>query len=240
LACVRIRMSEIQQAVEYPRNDDDWLRTLLIGGVLLFFSFLFVPLLLVYGYLVRVIDGSLDDEPTPPVFDEWGDMLLEGAKAWVVGLVYMLVPILVAGVTIGGAILSTLAGSGPGLALAQMFVGLALSTALGLVFGYVAVAAIVNFARVGTVSAGFAFGDIKPVLLSRDSAVAWLLSVGVFVVAGVITGVLNTVPLLGAVVGAFVSFYAAVVAAWLWADGFAAAGPGRDSRSRPDVGEQTV
>lgn len=45
-------------------------------------------------------------------------------------------------------------------------------------------------------------------------------AVGVFTVASIITGVLNAIPLLGGVTGAFVVFYAQIVAAYLWADGF--------------------
>ena len=47
----------LSEAFAYPRRDDDWLRTVLIGGVLLLFSPLFLPALVVQGYLVRVLQG---------------------------------------------------------------------------------------------------------------------------------------------------------------------------------------
>lgn len=174
------------------------------------------------------------------MFEDWGDLLVEGVKAWVVGIVYMLVPLVVAGVTVGGTIVSMGAGSNPNLAVGQLFLGFLLSTVLALVFGYVAVAAVVNFARVGTLGAGFAVGDIRPVLFSRNYAMGWLLSVVVVLVAGAITSALNAIPVLGTLIGAFVTFYALVVAARLWADGFADARHRTDGTDHSGIEESTV
>jgi len=49
-------------------------------------------------------------------------------------------------------------------------------------------------------------------------------------------GVLNGIPILGAVIGAFVFFHAQVVAARLWAGGYADARTEGDGTTRPDVG----
>lgn len=101
--------------------------------------------------------------------------------------------------------------------------GALLALALTVVFSYVAVAAIVNFIAEDRVGAAFDFGTLREVVTTREYAVAWLLSVVVFIVAAVVSGLLNIVPFLGAILGAFVFFYAEVVAAALWADGFAEA-----------------
>jgi len=231
-------MSSLQNAVEYPRNnEDEWLRTVAIGGVLTFLSFLLVPLFFVYGYVLRAIRGTLDGENEPPVFDEWGELLIEGVQGWIIGIVYMLVPLVVGSVTVGSAILSVATGSDVGLALTQMFIGFVVTTALALVFGYVAVAAIVNFAREERFGAAFDFALIKDVLTTQSYAVAWLLSVAVFIVAGIITGLLNSIPVIGFFLGSFVTFYAGVVAARLWADGFAEARRSVDATNRSGVEE---
>lgn len=214
-------MQGIMDAITYPTEREDWLKTVLIGGALVWFGFLLVPLLLVYGYVIETIRAGLADEPRPPAFEEWGELFVDGLKAWVIGIVYMLVPLIVAGVTIGGSVATMATGGDVAVAtgLGSLFVGLAVTLLLSLAFGYLAVAALVNFAREGQFGAAFDFGVIKTVALDRDYAVAWLASVGVFFVASFVNGI----PFVGWLLAPFVGFYAAVVAAALWADGFAQA-----------------
>ena len=63
-----------------------------------------------------------------------------------------------------------------------------------------------------------------------------MFSLAVFLGASVLVGVLNGIPILGAVVGAFVFFYARVVAARLWAGGYADVRTEAEGATRPDVG----
>lgn len=224
----------IEDAFSYPTNRDDWVKTVLIGGVLTFLSFLVIPFFVVQGYVVRVIRSSIEGDSTPPAFGDWGALLVEGLKAWVIGFVYMLVPLIVAFVTVGGGIAAMATGSESGAAagLAGMFGGLALSGILVLVFGYFAVVAIVLFAREGEFGAAFDFDQLRAVAFDGDYAIAWLVSVAVFIVASVVTGI----PFIGFILGPFVSFYAFVVAGRLWSGGYLDAVGGGEEPS-PGVGE---
>lgn len=215
-------MAALGDAITYPMEREDWIKNVLIGGILVLFGFLLVPMFLVYGYLVRVIRASMAGRAEPPAFEEWGSLLVEGLQAWIIGLIFMIVPLAVGAVTVGGSILAMATGSRSGAAagVGGLIVGFLLTFALALVFGYFAVVAVVNFAREERFGAAFDFGTIKRVGFDGDYAVAWLVSVVVFLVAGAIGGVLNVIPFLGFVIGAFVNYYAAVVAANLWADGF--------------------
>lgn len=208
----------IEGAFTYPTERDDWVKTLLIGGVLTFLGVLLIPLFLVYGYFVRAVRDSIDGEAEPPAFGDWGAMLVEGLQAWIIGLVYLLVPLVVAAVTMGGAIAAMATGSraGAGAGFVGFFGGLALTFVLALVFGYVAVVAVVNFAHEGRFGAGFDVGQLREVGLDPDYAVAWLVSVVGFVVAGVVAGI----PIVGWILGPFAAFYATVVAARLLAGGY--------------------
>ena len=208
----------LDEAVRYPTRSDSWIKTVLIGGILIFFGFLLVPLFLVYGYTVRSIGAVLADDPSPPEFDEWGELFVDGALAWIISIVYLLVPLLVAGFTVGGSIAAVATGSEIGAAAGAggLLVGLTISTILSLAFGYLAVVAVVNFAREGQFGAAFDLDVIKTVALDRDYAIAWLVSVGVFLIAGVV----SSIPFVGWIITPFVSFYAAIVAADLWAGGF--------------------
>lgn len=216
-------------------ESDEWIPTVLIGGVLSLLSFLVVPIFLVSGYVVRTIRANLDDEPEPPTFGDWGDLLVDGLKATVIGFIYMLVPFVVMSVTIGGAVLAMATGGDAGAVagIGGMMVGMLLSFLLFVLFGYLSAVAVVNFARVGTLGAGFDLGVIKDVGFDTDFVVPYLLSIAVFVAVNLV----NVIPFVGSLVAVFASFYAAIVAANLWADGFTQALDGSDPQEAAEIGD---
>lgn len=209
---------DYNRVVTYPMQSDEWVKTLVVGGVLVFFGFLLVPLFVAYGYVVRAMRHSLDMEPEPPVFEDWGELLVDGAKAMVIGLAYMLVPLIVAGLTIGGSIAAMATGNEAAAAagFGGLWIGFLLSGILALAFGYLAVVALVNFADAGRFGAGFEFETIRTVALDREFAMAWLVSIALFVVASIV----GAIPFIGWILAPFATFYVTVVAANLWAGGF--------------------
>ena len=217
-------MDSIGNVVTYPTKSDEWLKTVLIGGILTVFGFLLVPMLPVYGYIIRTLRHRLDGRPEPPSFNDWGSLFVDGLQAWIIGIIYLLIPFIVGGVTVGGSIAAMATGSRAGSAagMAGLVGGFAITFVLMLVFGYFAVVAVVNFAREDRFGAAFDVNTIRAVALDQDYAIPWGVSVVVFIVAGVIASVLNIIPFLRVVVGSFVFFYAQIVAAALWANGFAA------------------
>lgn len=218
-------MSSIEDAVTYPMESDDWIVTVLIGGVLSLLGFLIIPMFIVYGYLIRAIRANLEGEPEPPTFGDYGGLIVDGIKAFVVGLVYMIIPMVVFFLTVGTSIMAMVGGGDAGAAagLGTLLVGMLATFVLALIFGYLAVVGIVNLAKEDQLGAAFDIDTIRSVGFSSDFAVPWLISVGVFVAISFITGILNIIPFLGALVGVFLNFYGLIVAANLWADGFLAA-----------------
>ena len=214
----------VSDSITYLRNSDELAKTILIGGVLSILSVLLVPAFVVSGYLVRVLRSAIDGEATAPAFGEWGELFVDGLKAFVIAFVYGLVPMIAAFVLVGGSLVATFSTeSGAGLlgGVGLLF-GLAVSVVLGLAAWYLIPAATANFATTGRLSAGFDVGALRPVVTSRSYATGWLLALGVVVLAAVVAGVLNAVPVLGTIVGVFVSFAASVVAYHVigrtWAD----------------------
>lgn len=214
----------LTEALEYPRSRDDWLKTVLIGGVLGLFTWLLVPAILLAGYVVRVLRGSMRGDETPPAFDDWGDLFGDGLRAAVIAFVYGVVPAVVLGLmaVLGGFVAAGGGDVGFGIASLIFLVGGLLALVLGLVAAYVIPAAVANFAETGRMGAGFSWSTLRPVLFSGTYATAWATAFAIVLVAGLVTGVLNVVPLLGFVVGAFVGFYAAVSAYYVigraWAE----------------------
>lgn len=208
----------IEGAFTYPTDRNDWLVTVLIGGVLLFLGFLLVPLFAAYGYVVRAIRTTIEGEAEPPAFEQWGDLIVDGIQMAVILVVYQIIPTIVAAVTVGGSLVAIATGeeAGVGAGIAGLFGGLALTGVLALLFGYVSVAAIVAFAREDRFGAAFDPDGVGSLALNAEFAVAWIVSVVVFLVVSVVTGV----PVVGWLVAPFLTFYASVVAARLWGGGY--------------------
>ena len=213
----------IQDALDYPRTGDDWTKTVLIGGILSLLAVLVVPTVLVLGYLVRVLERTMHGDDHPPEFDEWGDMFVDGLKAFAITLAYGLVPAAVAAAVVVGGILSfsVVGGSGAGGATAGgagvvvVVVGSLLALALGLLAAYVIPAAIAAFAETGRIGTAFSPAHLRPALTSGTYATAWVVAFAVVVAAGLVAGALNAIPVIGFVIGGFIGFYAAVTAYYL-------------------------
>ncbi|WP_336339184.1 DUF4013 domain-containing protein [Haloarcula brevis] len=206
-----------QEALQYPRDGDSAVKTIAIGGVLLFLSFLVVPVFFVLGYIARTLRSVLDGDAEPPVFDDWGDLGMDGLKVFVIGFAYSLVPtaIALAAVVASGATLG-LGGSGSGSGLAVglivLVAGLAV-TVLSLAVAYVLPAAIVAYVRSDNIAAAFAPSELRRFAFSRTYATGWLVAFGISLLAGVVIGLLNAV-VIGAVLAPFVTFYANVAGAY--------------------------
>lgn len=218
------------EALSYPRRDDDWLRTVLVGGILLLLSPLFLPTLVVQGYLVRVLRGVVGGEEDPPVFDEWVEMLVDGVKLLVVQFVYGLVPVglaligaFVAGIGAflagGGGRAGTGLGAGVGLFGGLLFL---FAFLIGLLAAYLTPAAVANFAREDDLMAAFDLGTVREVATSRAYFVAVLYAIATGIVVAV-ASVLVSITVVGAVLVVFIAFYGQVAIYYVFGRGFAEA-----------------
>jgi hypothetical protein len=206
-----------QDAVNYPRDGDSAVKTIAIGGVLLFLSFLVVPLFFAFGYVVRALRAVMHGNSTPPVFDDWGELGLDGLKAFAIVFVYSLVPTVI----VTAALFLTIASFGPsgdtllsGLVAGLLFTVAALGIlAISLAAAYAVPAAVVAYVRTDSVGAAFLPGELRPLLFSRTYATGWLVAFGISLLAGVVIGVLNAT-VVGAILVPFVAFYAYVAVAY--------------------------
>ena len=103
--------ANLKSIFTYPFKDEKWQNKLLIAGGLMLANFTIplLPLLALYGYMMRIIKQVVegDGEPTLPEWDDWGDLLLNGLKLmgqsfifalpliilWIVGYGAMFFPI---------------------------------------------------------------------------------------------------------------------------------------------------
>ena len=91
---------DIGKSFGYVFDDDEWITKVLIAAAILGLGILFswmllipliIALFLLGGYGVeitrRVIRG---DTQVLPKWDNWGELLVDGLKAWIIELVYRL------------------------------------------------------------------------------------------------------------------------------------------------------
>lgn len=191
--------SVLKEALLYPWNDGESGTTLVGGGVLTLLSPLVVPALLVLGYNLRVVEAVLDGEDHPPRFEGWGGLLVDGIKAAVVLLGYVVAPM-----ALGTALLAVLAGAagfrfrgGPptisgGLAVGGLaFIVALLLAGLALLVWYLAPAALVHLGRTRRLRAAFALDDLRKLVEADAYGSMWLLAVGIFAANAVVLLVLN-------------------------------------------------
>lgn len=204
----------ISEAVGYLKESEDASRTVIIGGILTLFAFLIVPMLAVAGYLVRVLDRTASGDDEAPVFEDWGELIVEGAKATAIAFVYALVPMAVLfAFGLSGMLLGSTGNNALGaIGGIGVFVGMLLWLGLSLAAAYAAPAAIANFAEKRTLSAGFEVETMRRVLVDKTYATGWLTALLVIIVGGVVSSLLNVIPILGFIASAFVGFYVAVTA----------------------------
>lgn len=212
-------------ALSYPLDDDSWIRTILIGGLLSLLTVFVVPIFFLQGYYVRVLHGVTNDDPSPPEFSDWADLLIDGLKLFAVNLVVGLVVFLAMGIVAvifgAGSLLSAGMGGDPGAAAGGIFaafgaVGMLLFIAFALVLGYVAPGMFANFAREDSIAAAFDVSTVLAGVTTMEYLTGWVLAVLVAVVLGTIASFLSVI-----LVGIFVLFYVQVVTYYLFGRGFA-------------------
>ena len=82
---------DVNKALTFVTEDERWITKLLIGVVMLFISFLIVPMFFMYGYMVQIIRNVMDGVEKPlPEWEDWGKLLKDGFNLFVAGLVYTL------------------------------------------------------------------------------------------------------------------------------------------------------
>lgn len=223
-----------EDALRYPYNHGDGLRALAIGGLLTLLSVLVLPVVLVSGYTLRVLRDVDAGEEHLPAFDDWGTMFVDGLKAIAVAIVYVAVPAILLGVA-ALSLLLPLTQTPPSWVVAIAGAVTLLAVPVTLFAVYALPAALVSLARTGRMGAVFDRGELWPVLKSGSYFVAWLLAIVVSVLAGFLTGAVVATTIVGAVVVAFVGFYANLVGAYLYARGV------RESRPVEEIdGERTT
>ncbi|MEN6326105.1 MAG: DUF4013 domain-containing protein [Syntrophomonas sp.] len=77
----------------YPFQDKDWVKKMLMGCVI---SIVPVLNVLVLGYFLKCIQIGISRRQVLPEWEEWADHIRDGFMAFLIALIYLLIPILLA------------------------------------------------------------------------------------------------------------------------------------------------
>lgn len=199
---------DIMEELKFPTKDSEWIQKVLIGGILGI-----IPIInfLEYGYILKVMKGAIGGNPGMPKWEEWGDLFINGLIAFIISLIYMIIPILVLLISIGGVVTAALSGNMNLMigAIAGAIGGVLIGLLLALIFGFMVPMALALYVKENSFGSAFRVGEI----LSRIKSVFgdYITVYIVLIVLVFILGLLNSIPILGFLIVIFGSFYISVV-----------------------------
>ena len=156
---------DIGSSFTYMFEDENWLKKLLIGGIVAI-----IPIVnfAAFGYIIQIIRNTRDGHPTPlPEWDQFGAYFMDGLWIFLIMLVYLIPVILLS--CIQGVGTAALANSQDAESIVAILSG-CLSCLMGLWSLVVAVilpAVMIRYAEVGEFMAGFRFGEIFSVITAN-------------------------------------------------------------------------
>lgn len=200
----------IGRAFTFTFEDEEWIVKILIGGLLGLFSFLLIPLPILAGYYLDVIDNTRRGEDLPlPKWDDFGRYLTRGLMVSIGTLVYFL-PIIVFAFCY--ALVGFVDESGEGGLAALVAICLTCVILLYSIFVFLFLpAAILRYLETGKLSGMFEFATIWNLISANLGQylivliLAFAASLAAGIVASITCGILSP----------WTSFWASIVGAHL-------------------------
>jgi hypothetical protein len=160
---------------------------------------------IVVGYAARVLKESPGGD-APPKLEDYGKLLVDGAKIFFASFIYMLVPIIIIGAGIWSFIASMMVWGGPRFLMEEELYGqvpmggllsgtgialLGIGALVAFVMLILLAAGIAHMIKTGKFSKAFAFGEILAMIkkIGWGKYLAWIVLVAVIAfIIGAITG----------------------------------------------------
>jgi hypothetical protein len=154
---------DIGSSFSYMFKDEDWIKKILIGGVV---GLIPIVNFAAIGYLIQIIRNVRDGQTLPlPEWDEFGKYFVDGLWIFLIFLVWAIPIIVVACLQGVGA--AALAEAGDDAANAFGIISVCFTCVMvlwGLVIAAVSPAIMILFAEVGEFMAGFRFSEIFEII----------------------------------------------------------------------------
>jgi len=205
---------EIGESIKYPTTDNDWIKKVVIGGIL---GMIPIVNFIVQGYYLKILKGSIENKSGMPEWEDWGNLFIKGLIVFIISIIYMLIPIIVISISVGGAILAAVSGGTEAMiaAIGAAAGGLLIAFILMLISLLLLPMALAIYAKEESFGSAFRFGEIINRIFSNFGSyiLVYLVIIVLGIIVGIITGILNIIPYLGMVIAIFANFYIVAVAA---------------------------
>jgi hypothetical protein len=205
---------EIGESIKYPTTDKDWIKKVVIGGIL---GMIPIVNFIVQGYYLKIIKGSIENKSGMPEWEDWGNLFIKGLLVFIISIIYMLIPIIVISISVGGTIMAAVSGGTEAMvaAIGAAAGGFIIGFILMLIAFLLLPMALAIYAKEESFGSAFRFGEIIRRILSNLGSyiLVYIVIIVLGVIVGIITGILNIIPFLGVVIAIFTNFYIVAVAA---------------------------
>ena len=212
---------DIVETVKFPANDVEWIQKILIGGLVMLIPIVnFIAL----GYYIKTMRGGIDGKSSLPEWDDFGNLFVKGLFVVIVGFIYMLIPLAVMFLSVGGAAISIIASIVSGdfafASIGTVIGGYLFSLVLLFILFLVLPMALSIYAKEDSVGAVFKVGEI----LSRIKSVIgeYIIAIIVSYALMLIVSLFALIPFIGWVIMIFAHFYVALVVANMFGKVYAA------------------
>jgi hypothetical protein len=201
---------DIIKAYTFIPSEESWITKLLIGAVIVFFSWLFIPIFFLTGYQIAVARNVKDGhkEVMPSWTEDLGQTFMDGVVVWLAQLVYslplVLMMICVALLIIPAAMsadefdIGAVAGGAVAGSIALICIALVYAVFLALILP----AVVIQYVRTEELGSMFSFREVFGIV--RDNVVDILLTLISAIAAGFVFSLLNVIPICGQLFVAFV------------------------------------
>jgi hypothetical protein len=188
-------VDNITDSLKYPLND--WVKILILTVI----SIIPIVNFMSGGYYLRIIKSTLAGVDEVPEFDDLGELFIDGIKIIIVGIVYMIVPLIIYAIAwlpllFTGDPYSVTSGIMSGLTIVLMIIAFVVTFIVSLLL----LPAIVNMALYDSeLGAAFRFSEV----LGRIKAIGWgdyilwIIAIWITtVIAGFIIGIIGAILLI--------------------------------------------
>ena len=200
---------DIVKEIEFPVTDPEWIPKVLLGGLLGT-----IPIIgfFTWGYYMKALRTAIGGTPELPKWDDWGNLFISGLSVFIISVVYYLIPLIVAVISVGGIVITAITTGNVGLdIIGAAMGGFAFSFILLFVSSFLLPMALAMYAKEDSMGAAFRFGELLSRIKSElgDYIIVFIV---VFILFSVL-GMIASIPFLGFLIFIFGKFYIFVVAA---------------------------
>ncbi len=118
---------------------------------------LIIPIIMAYGYILRIIKYTINGSNDLPPFDEWNEMFTDGLKYLVVTIIYLIIPNILTFLLFRGILTSIYSGN---FQISAYLLATIMGLVIALPFDLVYIMSLGNVAHKGRLGAAFEFSKI--------------------------------------------------------------------------------